>query len=194
MGEGSTAAAVSPHETCVGVLACALPTNLPSVPTRLTVYVSPVGTVTRTPNEPTTGTGDGAGDPAVVAVADADGRGLVLGVGDAAVCDPELPQAAASTDTARIHVQRLTTFPFCRLGRRTHRTGTASPSSKPTQLCAPGYVSGTILQPKQAPSPQGTCSKGSPGVRRAHMDRVADGLDAVRFVFWLKVVGGRGQH
>src|SRR5712692_386180 len=74
MGEGSTAAAVSPHETCVGVLACALPTNLPSVPTRLTVYVSPVGTVTRTPNEPTTGTGDGAGDPAVVAVADADGR------------------------------------------------------------------------------------------------------------------------
>ena len=48
-GWGSTAAALSPQVTAVGLLGVALATTLPVLSMRLTAYVSPLPSATRTP-------------------------------------------------------------------------------------------------------------------------------------------------
>ena len=97
-GTGRTAASASPQVIWVGLLGCALATTLPSVPTMLTAYVSPVPWVTRTaywPSGSGVGEGLGAADGEVplvgLAVGEADEVGDAAGDWRAAALDDPHP-------------------------------------------------------------------------------------------------------
>jgi hypothetical protein len=102
-GGGTTPAAVSAHVTVAGEFAIPLAMTLPSIPTRLTVYVALLSELTRTPNEPATGAGDGLCD--VEAEGELVRDELAVGEGDFAELPGRLQAAEnrASVASAAAH-------------------------------------------------------------------------------------------
>jgi hypothetical protein len=96
-------AATSAHVTVPGVLAIALAMTLPSIPTRLTVYVAPLSELTSTPNEPATGAGDGLCDVDGELVRDE----LAAGEGDFAVLPGRLQAVANRPSVASAAALRI---------------------------------------------------------------------------------------